>query len=86
MRIMRRIKLTKYEQSIEDALERGEYKPVPKEEFDRLVRALKRCRKDAVLNIRINSNDLALLKSKAKKMGVKYQTFIAEFLHKFAHA
>jgi len=83
---MRKIKLTKYEQSIEDALERGEYVPASKEEFDRIVRALGRCRKDAVLNIRINSNDLALIKSKAKKLGLRYQTFIAEYLHKFAHA
>ncbi len=83
---MRKIKLTRYEQSIEDALERGEYVPASKEEFDRIVRAIGRARKDAVLNIRVNSNDLSLIKSKAKKLGIKYQTFIAGFLHKMAHA
>lgn len=83
---MRKIKLTRYEQSIEDAIGRGEYVPVSREEFDRIVRAIVKCRKDAVLNIRINSNDLSLIKSKAKKLGVKYQTFIAEYLHRFAHA
>ena len=83
---MRKIKLTKYEQSIEDSIGRGEYVPVSREEFDRIVRAIGRCRKDAVLNIRVNSNDLSLIKNKAKKLGVKYQTFIAEYLHKFAQA
>ncbi len=83
---MRRIKLTKYEQSIEDAIERGEYVPVSKEEDERYRRMLAAYRKKAVLHMRINNNDLSLLKSKAKKLGLKYQTFIAKFLHKMAHA
>lgn len=41
-------------------------------------------KKDAVLNIRINSEDLKRIKQKAKKMGVKYQTFISEILHRIA--
>jgi len=83
---MRKIKLTKYEQSIEDAIGRGEYVPAPKEEQERIRRMLAAYRKKSVLHMRINSNDLALLKSKAKKLGVKYQSFIAQLLHKFAHA
>ena len=83
---MRKIKLTKYEQSIEDAIGRGEYKPVSKEEFERYKRILAAYRKNAVLNMRINNNDLALIKSKAKKRGLKYQSFIAQFLHRIAHA
>jgi len=83
---MRKIKLTKYEQSIEDALERGEYKPVSREEEESIRRMLANYRKNSVLHMRINNNDLSLIKSKAKKLGVKYQTFIAEYLHKFAHA
>jgi predicted DNA binding CopG/RHH family protein len=83
---MRRIKLTRYEQSIEDAIERGEYRPVSKEEDERIRKMLAAYRKNSVLHMRINNNDLSLIKSKAKKLGVKYQTFIAEYLHKFAHA
>jgi len=83
---MRKIKLTKYEQSIEDAIGRGEYKPVSKEEFERYKRMLAAYRKNTVLHMRINNNDLSLLKSKAKKLGVKYQSFISEFLHRIAHA
>jgi predicted DNA binding CopG/RHH family protein len=83
---MRRIKLTREEKAIEDALLRGEYKSVSKEEFNRIAKALEARKKDAVLNIRLNSGDLESLKQKAHKLGVKYQTFIAEILHNFAQA
>ena len=83
---MRRIKLTREEKAIEDALLRGEYKSVSKEEFNRIAKALEARKKDAVLNIRLNSGDLQNLKQKASKLGVKYQTFIAEILHNFAQA
>ena len=81
---MRRIKLTRYEKETEDALIRGEYVPVSKEKFDEIVRAIEMRRKKKVLNIRINEQDLENIKTKAKKLGVKYQTFIGEILHKVA--
>lgn len=83
---MRRIKLTKYEKDIEDRLLRGEYVDVSKEEFDEIARALDARKKDAVLNMRINSYDMKSLKEKARKLGVKYQTFISEILHRAAQA
>lgn len=83
---MIRIKLTKYEQSIEDAIGRGEYVPASKEGNESIRRMLAAYRKNTVLNMRINNNDLSLIKSKAKKLGIKYQTFIANLLHKIAHA
>lgn len=83
---MRRIKLTKEEHEIENELIRGEWRDVSKEEFNRIARALALRRKDAVLNIRINSQDLKNIKLKAKKLGVKYQTFISELLHRIAHS
>ena len=83
---MRRIKLTREERAIEDALIRGEYVPVPREEFREIVQALAHRRKDAVLNIRVNSEDLKSIKEKARRNGVKYQTFIAELLHRVAHS
>lgn len=83
---MRKIKLTRYEQEIEDAIGRGEFVPVSPEKFKEIAEAIARKRKDKVLNIRINSFDLANLKEKARKLGVKYQTFIAEVLHKVAQA
>jgi len=83
---MRRQKLTKYEQSIEDEID--QYVPMSKEEGEAIDRAIANTlaerRKNAVLNIRINKMDLDNLKLKAKRLGVKYQTFIAEILHKVA--
>jgi predicted DNA binding CopG/RHH family protein len=79
---MRKIKLTKEEQWIEDHAE--EFVPVNREEFEMIKQALERRKKDAVLNIRVNSYDLEHLKQKARKLGIKYQTFISEILHKVA--
>lgn len=81
---MRRIKLTRQEKAIEDAALRGEYVEVSKEKFDEIASILAARRKDAVLNIRINSQDLKNLKHKANQLGIKYQTFISEILHRVA--
>jgi len=83
---MRAIKLTRQERAVEDALMKGEYIDVSKEEFNAMARAIAARRKDAVLNVRVNSNDLKSLKHKAHKLGIKYQTFISEILHKVAQA
>jgi len=81
---VRRIKLTRQEKAIEDAALRGEYVEVSKEKFDEIASILAARRKDAVLNIRINSQDLKNLKHKANQLGIKYQTFISEILHRVA--
>jgi predicted DNA binding CopG/RHH family protein len=36
-------------------------------------------------NIRLDSNDINLLKAKAEKAGLRYQTYIKSELHKLAH-
>ncbi len=81
---MRRIKLTKYEQAIEDAISRGEFVDASRAEFNEIAQAIARRRKDAVISIRVNSHDLRLIKQKAKRLGVKYQTLISEVLHRMA--
>lgn len=81
---MKRFKLTKSERAIESALLRGEYVPAPAHEAKLVADAIAARRKDAVLNIRINSQDLNHLKQKAKTLGVPYQTFISEILHRYA--
>jgi predicted DNA binding CopG/RHH family protein len=83
---MRTIKLTRQEKAIEDALMKGEYINVSKEEFNEMAQSIAARRKDAVLNVRVNSNDLKNLKHKAQRLGIKYQTFISEILHKVAQA
>ena len=80
--MMRKIKLTKEERWIEDHAE--ELVPASREEYNKIVEALERRKKDAVLNIRVNSYDLKSLKQKARKVGIKYQTFISEILHRVA--
>ena len=78
------IELTKQEKEIEDALIAGEFVSVDNRELEEISQAIARRKKDAVLNIRVNSQDLRSIKQKAKKLGVKYQTFISEVLHRVA--
>lgn len=80
----RSIKLTKQEQEIENALLAGKLVDIDKKELEQISQAIARRKKDAVLNIRINSQDLQSIKQKAKKLGIKYQTLISEVLHKIA--
>ena len=82
---MRQARLTKSEKAIESALLKGEYWDVDPSEFEAIARAIAYRRKDAVLNIRVNSHDLQSLKVKAAKLGVRYQAFISELLHRVAH-
>lgn len=81
---MRITKLNKYEKDIEKDLLDGIYVPVKPKELHMISESISHRKKDTVLNIRINSKDLSNIKNKARKMGVKYQTFISEVLHKVA--
>ena len=81
---MRRIKLSRAEKTIEDHMD--EYVPVSKSEYHAIAQALEDRRKDAVLNIRVNRQDLEGIKQKAQRLGIRYQTFISEILHKVARA
>ncbi|MDO9464546.1 MAG: hypothetical protein Q7J67_04530 [bacterium] len=78
------IELTRQEKEIEDALMAGEFVNVESKELEEISQAIARRKKDAVLNIRVNSQDIISIKQKAKKLGIKYQTFISEVLHKVA--
>lgn len=81
-----KIILTKEEKKLEAEIERGEWKPVSKEEFERIKAIVNANKKDTVLNMRINSQDLKKIKAKAKKLGIPYQKMIGEFLHKIANS
>lgn len=82
---MRKIRLTRQEQTIENSLLGGEYTDVSKDEFETIAQAIANRKKDAVLNIRVNSQDLKNIKQKAERLGLRYQTFISEILHRVAH-
>ena len=81
---MKKIKLSKKEKAIEKALVGGEYGLVDMMEMKKIAQAIARRKKDAVLNIRVNSEDLRSIKHKAGQLGVPYQTFVSEMLHHFA--
>ena len=83
---MRKVRLIRQERDIEKSLLEGEYIGVGKGELEAIVQAIASRRKDAVLNVRINSQDLKSIKHKAQRLGVRYQTFIAELLHRVAKA
>ena len=82
----KRIKLSRKEREIEEALFNNEYVRISPRAEAEIVRALQARKKDAVLNLRVNSHDLILLKRKAKRLGIKYQTFISELLHRIAQS
>ena len=83
---MKKLRLTKDEKQIEDALVRGEYIDIGKKELENIALAIASRKKDSVLNIRVNNEDVRLLKDKARKFGVKYQTLVSELLHRIAHS
>ncbi len=82
---MKKFRLTKYEQRIEDAIGRGEYVPVSPARAKWIAEQIAAYRKDAVISLRINSQDLRHIKEKARKFGVPYQRYITEILHRHIH-
>jgi predicted DNA binding CopG/RHH family protein len=80
------IRLTREEKEIENSLIDGEFINVEPDEFKEIAKSIKARQKNSVLNIRINSDDLEEIKRKADKLGVKYQSFISELLHRVAHS
>ncbi len=81
---MKKHKLTREEKEIENALLRGEYIPIKGKELANIEKALKLRKKDITMTIRVNSEDIEKIKNKAKKLGVKYQSYISEVIHQVA--
>ncbi len=78
--------LDRYEQEIEDSVEKGEWVSVSnlEEEKNRLAEIAKNTvAKRESVNFRISKRDLMRLKSKALEEGLPYQTLISSILHKF---
>ncbi len=81
---MKKSPLSRSEKAIENALLRGEYRPAKPAEVAAIAAAIARRKKNAVLNIRVNREDLASIKRKAKHLGVPYQTLVSELIHHYA--
>lgn len=80
----KKMNLSASEKAIERAVSRSEFRSASKEEFEKIAEAVARRKRDAVLNIRVNSQDLARIKEKAKRMGIPYQSFVSELIHQYA--
>lgn len=81
------VELDEEEREITEAIDRDELTSVAnlKEKIAQAKKiASNSLRKDARVNIRISSTDLARLKQKAAYKGLPYQTFIASVLHEYA--
>ncbi len=68
--------------------ETDSFQSVGQEEKDRLKKLFEkglkeRRKKDARVNFRINSRDLALFKAKALERGVSYQTLMTELVREY---
>lgn len=84
---MQYYKLNKEEQTQLDDIESGNLKSVPnlQEAKQNAVRIAKRTlNKTQNINIRLSERDVYMLKAKAAKEGLPYQTLAASILHKTA--
>ena len=81
---MERIRLTKEEQKIEDELIKGAYFDTSNSDFQDIAELLAARKRNAILNIRVNKDDVKTIKKFAKKFGIGYQSLISELIHKAA--
>ncbi len=78
------MRMSKEEKQIIGDLEKGYFKSVSKKEKQENIRALKNAyRKDTAISLRMNKKDLDILKKKAEREGIPYQTLINSVLHKY---
>ena len=77
------VQLDPEEQKIEDSIE--EYVPVDAAEKERVDRIIARARKNRSINIRMTELDLEMLRSRAQREGLPYQTLISSVLHKYVN-
>lgn len=83
-----KIKLDKFEQQIEEALEKGEFKSVSnledtKKLFKEAAKNYQELQKTKSVTLRINQEDLIKIKAKAKKNGLAYQTLINLLINQY---
>lgn len=80
-------KLSKEEQELEKALEQGDWQEAPAKEKKQLVQSAKeftKTKKTKTVNLRMTEQDVELLKKRAQKEGLPYQTLLASIAHKYA--
>lgn len=78
---MKKIKLDAYEHEIEENI--LAYKPVSPTKAKRIQNVIKAANEKKNISLRVNSQDLELLKSRAEREGIPYQTMLSSIIHKF---
>ena len=78
---MNKIKLDKYEQSIEENI--LGYKTVSDKKKSRIKNIVKKANEKKNISLRVNRHDLDLLKLRAEHEGIPYQTLLSSLIHKF---
>ncbi|MFH1504870.1 MAG: antitoxin [Candidatus Omnitrophota bacterium] len=79
--MQKKVKLTKNEKEIEKNI--LNYRPVLFEKQDRITKIIKKANEKKNISLRVNNQDLELLKLRAEQEGMPYQTLISSVLHKF---
>ena len=85
-KVIKNIKLSKYESTLRKAVERGEFVKVANEknEISRIANIFKSSSSKSV-NIRLDENVLVEIRAKAKASGMPYQTLIKTVLYQYAN-
>ena len=79
---MKEPKLDKFEQDIEDYI--LEYKTVPATKKKKIQDITQKANQKENISLQINKQDLHLLKIRAEREGIPFQTFLVSIIHKFA--
>jgi predicted DNA binding CopG/RHH family protein len=80
---MKTVKLDKEELRIENEFE--QFKPAQKSIRNKFEKIISESRKSRPISLRINEQDLNLLKEKAGKNGLPYQTMINVIIHRYVN-
>jgi len=78
---MKKIKLDKYEQDIENNIQ--EYKSISPSKMKLVTDLIKKANKKKNISLRVNAQDLERLKRIAQHEGIPYQTLLSSMIHKF---
>ena len=83
-----RVVLDKYEQEIEDALDKGEFVTTPnlraiKEMFKEAAKNFRQLQETKSITLRVNIEDLIKIKAKAERNGIAYQTLISLLIRQY---
>lgn len=80
---MKTVKLDKEELTIEKEFD--QFKPAQKSIKNKFENIISESRKSRPISLRINEQDLSLLKDKANRNGLPYQTMINVIIHRYVN-